>query len=308
MKSSPAASSERAQAARRSLLAALGAGRAPHAVLLTGGDLAALVEFSHEVAAAHLGRPLAGGHLDCLELRPSGKMRLILIDSALEAVRFANLSSHSGRKVILLREVDRLQPDAANTLLKTLEEPAQGLLLVLVTLHPYRLLPTILSRCARFELGGAPPALNLPAWAEASRIFDALMERALTSGGKGAPLLVIETYGLLSRLERCHALLLERALEQEPWSEASDEDPDERAKLRDAHESRLDRQCRSLLLAGLAERLRELVRPHPAAAPAIAEALAAFEGAERRTQWINMPAVAALEVALLDAVRAVARG
>ena len=307
MKSAPAALPERAQAARRSLLAAVTAGRSPHGLLLCGGDLASLVATAREVAVAHLGRPVDGANLDFLELRPSGKMRLVQVETVLEAVRFANLSSHSGRKVILLREADRLQADAANALLKTLEEPARGLLILLVSVHPYRLLPTILSRCARFDLGGAASVPDLPAWSELSRDVGALMERALVTRGKGAALLIAEAYGLLSRLERCHALLLERALEAEPPPEGSEDDPDERARLRDAHESRLERQCRSLVLSALAERLREIARAHPGAAPALAEALAALEDAERRIQWINVPPVAALETALLDAVRALSR-
>ena len=300
---SAAASPDTRAGARAALLSAARDRRLPHAVLLTGGELPLLASAAREVVATHLGASLDAGHIDLMELRPSGKMRFIQMDSALEAVRFANLSSHSGRKAVVIHEADRLNEESANALLKTLEEPARGLLLVLATTHPYRLLPTILSRCARFDLGGEGAPLPLPAWRDTVAAFATLVRRAPEARGPAAALLVIEAYGLLSRLERAHGELLERALEADPFVAPPTEDKDEAGKLEDAHQSRHERQLRARMLAELAEALRLLARERPESAPAVAAALACLEEAERRVHRLNVPAVAALERGFLGALR-----
>ena len=300
---SAAASPDARAGAKAALLAAARERRLPHAVLLTGGELPLLLAAASELASVHLGAPVAAGHLDLMELRPTGKMRLIQVDSALELVRFANLSSHSGRKAAVIREADRFNDESANALLKTLEEPARGLLLVLVTTHPYRLLPTILSRCARFDLGGHGEPLALPAWRDAVGSFAALARRASEVRGPAAALLVIEAYGLLSRLDQAHAALLKRALEEDPFEAPLAEDADEARKLEDAHVSRHERQLRTRMLGELAEALRLLARERPESAPAVAAALACLEEAERRVHRLNVPAPAALERGLLGALR-----
>lgn len=303
---SAAASAEGRPAARDALLGAARARRLPHAVILAGGDLPPLVAAAREVVAVHLGAPVDAGHIDLMELRPSGKMRLIQVEAALEVVRFANLSSHSGRKAVVIHEADRFNGESANTLLKTLEEPARGLLLILVTTHPYRLLPTILSRCARFDLGGEGAPIPLPAWRDTVAAFASLARRAADARGPAASLVVIEAYGILSRLEHAHAELLARALKDDPFVPPPTEDGDEVRKLEDAHESRHERQLRARMLAELAEALRVLARERPESAPAAAAALACLEEAERRVHRLNVPAPAALERGLLGALRELA--
>jgi len=60
------------------------------------------------------------------------------------------------RKVVLLFAADRMNTEASNALLKTLEEPPGNLLLLLVTDRIHRLLPTILSRCQPVHLARLP--------------------------------------------------------------------------------------------------------------------------------------------------------
>lgn len=307
---SSSASPERHRRAAETALAAAREGRLPHAILLHGANLAAVDALADQVSAAHLRAPSAEGHIDFLELAPSGKARVIPVDSVFEVVRVANLSSHSGRKVILIREADRLRDEGSNALLKTLEEPAPGLLLVLATLHPNRLLPTILSRCVRFALGGEPEVLALPAWRDWSRDFGALLARAAdrTKPAAAAPLLLVEAYGLLSRFEQCHAALAELARADDPVPDFADlESADERAKLRDAHESRLERSARTAMLAEMAEAVRAFARAHPACAPAATGALEALEQAEHRAHRLNLPALISVEAALLLVLRRLAR-
>jgi hypothetical protein len=306
---SPAASAERARRSADALLAAARARRLPHAVILHGDGLAELGRVSRALAEAHLGAPVAQGHLDLLELRPAGKSRTILIDASREAVRFANLSSHSGRKVILIHEADCLRPESANTLLKTLEEPPPGVLLILATLHPYRLQPTLVSRSARFALGGESERLGDPAWRDWLDAFSGLLTRAGERGKPAAaPLLLAEAYGLLSRFEQCHASLVGKAEEAEPFADNLPSDATiERAKLREAHEARLVRSVRTGMLAEMAEAIRVFARANPSAAPAAAGALEALEEAERRAHRLNLQAQLAVEVALLRLLRRLAR-
>ncbi len=57
-----------------------------------------------------------------------------------------------GYRIVLVREADRMTTGAQNTLLKTLEEPGAGVLIVLETARPEMLLPTVHSRCMRLDL------------------------------------------------------------------------------------------------------------------------------------------------------------
>jgi DNA polymerase-3 subunit delta' len=89
-----------------------------------------------------------GTHPDLLLLgRPEDRLE-IPIDTARDLGRHFTLKSSSGRgRVALLDDADDLHDESANCLLKTLEEPPLGSLLVLVATRPDLLLPTIVSRC-----------------------------------------------------------------------------------------------------------------------------------------------------------------
>lgn len=62
-----------------------------------------------------------------------------------------------GRRVFILREADRMNAAAANALLKTLEEPSAGNILLLTTARPHALPLTILSRCQHLRFSPLPP-------------------------------------------------------------------------------------------------------------------------------------------------------
>jgi DNA polymerase III subunit delta' len=61
-------------------------------------------------------------------------------------------------KVYIIEEVERLSEPAANSLLKTLEEPPPSVVMVLTTLDANSLLPTVVSRCQQMELHPVPTA------------------------------------------------------------------------------------------------------------------------------------------------------
>jgi len=87
------------------------------------------------------------------EAKSSGKKpsREISVDQIRDLANFSNLSSHcGGYRIVLIHPAEAMNLNAANSLLKTLEEPTANLLFLLVTHKPQQLLPTILSRCQSF--------------------------------------------------------------------------------------------------------------------------------------------------------------
>jgi DNA polymerase-3 subunit delta' len=82
-----------------------------------------------------------------------------LVEQAREIVAIAQTSPHEApARIIILDRADTLNPASANCLLKTLEEPAPGNHLVLITSAPDRLLPTIRSRTQRVRFIALQPA------------------------------------------------------------------------------------------------------------------------------------------------------
>jgi DNA polymerase-3 subunit delta' len=88
----------------------------------------------------------AGEHVDVETISPDGQF--IKIGQMREMSEKAQYRPYDGRRrVYIIDEADRLNPQAANSILKVLEEPPDTTLLVLVTSKPYALLETIRSRC-----------------------------------------------------------------------------------------------------------------------------------------------------------------
>ena len=103
-------------------------------------------------AAKRVENPLViSTHPDFLVFPPDGPLRLITIEQARflrEAARYR--PSGARRRVFLIDHADRANTEAANSLLKTLEEPADALTLILTAENPFDLLPTIRSRSIPF--------------------------------------------------------------------------------------------------------------------------------------------------------------
>lgn len=145
--------------------------------------------------------------------------------------RRAALTPVSGkRKVFILGDADRLvpqeaSPDAANALLKLLEEPPADSVFVLTTVDARRLLPTIRSRAVVLRLG----RLTDEEVAEVLRSGGAATEAAAAGGSVGAALAAGEVGGAAydAAREMLEAILegragvparMERALRQTPWA------------------------------------------------------------------------------------------
>ncbi|MBT9147352.1 MAG: DNA polymerase III subunit tau [Syntrophomonadaceae bacterium] len=80
-------------------------------------------------------------------LEPSGASRQIGIDSIRQLRHNISLKSAGKGKVYIISEADRMTTDASNALLKTLEEPPENSVLILITSSPEHLFPTVTSRC-----------------------------------------------------------------------------------------------------------------------------------------------------------------
>lgn len=144
-----------------------------------------------------------GGATDdeTVEIKKSGKKNQISIDQVRELASFIGLSSHhsSGPRIVLIHPAEALNPSSANALLKMLEEPPVGMMFILVSHQPHRLLPTILSRCQKIDMP-VPTHEVAMAWLNQQGIVDA--DERLTYAG-GAPL------GMLQDSDTNYALLRE---------------------------------------------------------------------------------------------------
>jgi DNA polymerase-3 subunit delta' len=100
------------------------------------------------------------------------------------AIEFNQLSSSRGHgKIIAIHPAETMNHHAANALLKTLEEPAAGVQLVLVSHHPGRLPPTIRSRCSKVQIIRPEREIAIQ-WLERRQVLEP--GRALDEAG-GAP-------------------------------------------------------------------------------------------------------------------------
>lgn len=105
--------------------------------------------------------------------------KVIRVDEARPMKTFFSLSSiDGGRRVVIIDAADDLNPNAANAILKLLEEPPARTTLLLVAHQPAALLPTIRSRCRELRLPPLPP----------DAIEAALAQADISTRGGGAAL------------------------------------------------------------------------------------------------------------------------
>jgi DNA polymerase-3 subunit delta' len=98
------------------------------------------------------GRITRHNHPDVLWVRPEMKSRVIGADQTREVIRTLGLhAAEAPHKVAIFAGADRMNVNAANAFLKTLEEPPAGSVIILLCTDPDRLLETIISRCLRLS-------------------------------------------------------------------------------------------------------------------------------------------------------------
>ncbi len=167
--------------------------RLPHALLIKGYDGWGEREFANWLTLSLLGqsesldaRTLA--HPDLRWVQPDGAV--VKIDAIREITEFAVHTRRSAdSKVAVIEQAHLLNDNAANALLKTLEEPPADTYVILTTCRPGKLLPTIISRCHAIVL--RPDKVLGRAWLTEQWKSDELTEKMFEYAD--APLLVAES-------------------------------------------------------------------------------------------------------------------
>jgi DNA polymerase-3 subunit delta' len=186
---------------------ALSRGRMHHAWLLTGPEGVGKASFAYRVARRLLGAaedpsygPLGASpddkvshlvasqsHPDLMVLEREEGKKSIPVDEARRLPEFfATTPALSPYRVAIVDAADDLNVNAANAVLKTLEEPPPRGVLLLVSHAPGRLLPTIRSRCRRLAFKGWDDA-RLNAFVEARTGLTGDDAERVTHMAKGAP-------------------------------------------------------------------------------------------------------------------------
>ena len=93
-------------------------------------------------------------HPDVLEIDAASNRGINEIKDLIEKVKYSTILGRY--KVYIIDEVHMMTNEAFNALLKTLEEPPEHVIFILATTEPHKLLPTILSRCQRYDFGKVP--------------------------------------------------------------------------------------------------------------------------------------------------------
>lgn len=217
-------------AAEAAFLAAFNSSRLHHAWLLTGAEGVGKATLAWRIARFLLTAPDFGGmfappppasldtdpdHPVARRLRALSEPRnfllrrgpndtgkalsqVIRVDEVRDLVKFLSLSAaDGGRRSVIVDAADDMNPNAANALLKMLEEPPPRVTFLLVSHQPARLLPTIRSRCRELRLAPLGPEDMARGLAQAGTETDAPGALAELAGGSvGTAVRLIQRGGL----------------------------------------------------------------------------------------------------------------
>ena len=193
------------------LLARIKSGMLPHALLLTGGSGIGKRDFAVQLAQLLLCESFQAGpgagenplpcgrcqacalnkamtHPDFKLVEPESEGKIISIDQIRDLGAFFGLKSHYGLgQIAVVYPAEKMNKFAANSLLKTLEEPTPSSLILLVTSQPSALLPTIRSRCqlVAFE---QPPLDATVSWLKSNTSSDEANIKTMLHLASGGPL------------------------------------------------------------------------------------------------------------------------
>lgn len=149
------------------------AGRLAHALLITGPHGCGKIALAEKISWLLQGKaskgfdlfgepvssevpPLEEQENDAVQVvRPEKLSRIVTVDRMREVEKRLHMASGLNVwKIVVVVDCDRMNPQAQNAFLKTLEEPPSNTLLMLLTAQPQALLATILSRCVQLPLLG----------------------------------------------------------------------------------------------------------------------------------------------------------
>jgi DNA polymerase-3 subunit delta' len=159
-------------------------------------------------------------HSDFLIFPPDGPLRMIGIEQARQLNKAAQYAaSTQGGRLFHIDHADRANDEAANALLKTLEEPAPRLTIVLTAENACQLLPTIRSRTVPFHFSPLTTE-EMTAFVEQRTDLSADERKALAGWAQGSPgrALSLDVEAYLARREHLLALL-DTALGQSSFAE-----------------------------------------------------------------------------------------
>jgi DNA polymerase-3 subunit delta' len=299
----------------KTLEANLEKGRLAHAILLKGEDLALLESVALALAGAVLEAPgNPEKHPDYFTLRPAKKSRSIAVGKRRENTpntvrRLINdlnqTSNQGGYKVAVIHEADRMNAQAANAFLKTLEEPPRQTLILLLSTRPYELMETIRSRCFQFKIPSRLRAYENPDWSrwlEDYREWIKWLHRDPDEARRQVGRAMLQAYGLISRFVDI--------VEAEGDLALKSQDPDTLKSLADEELEALKvgllKGVRDKLLVEVEEssRLAAIQLSHEVPFPAqnLAQAIAALESATGLLA-LNMKDDAALEGFFLNSLK-----
>lgn len=189
----------------RSLTAHLATGRMPHALLMHGpagiGKAGLAAQFARKLLCTGTA-PMACGqcpschlfaadtHPDYQRIGPEEPGKAIKVDAIRKLINDLALKpQYGGYRIFVIDQADQMNLSSANALLKTLEEPAERTLILLLSHRPGRLPLTILSRCQKLRLR-SPKADEALHWLEARHPGGSA--KALLSAAGGAPLRALD--------------------------------------------------------------------------------------------------------------------
>lgn len=142
--------------------------RLPHALILVGPQYVEKTHFAREFAQFLLcASPIngvacaqckscqlciAGTHPDWLNVEPEEPRKVLRVDTIRQVqARLQQTAQQGGNKVCVISPAEQMNENAANALLKILEEPPVNTYFLLVVHHASKILPTIISRCQRLS-------------------------------------------------------------------------------------------------------------------------------------------------------------
>ncbi len=182
--------------------------RLAHAYLITGAIGSGKRQLATQIAGLLVGQtdePLQ--HSDVHTIEPESKSRRILTEQIRELEHALHMRSFfGGRKVGIIFDADRLQPNAANAFLKTLEEPPGQSHLLLVSSLPDQLLDTIASRCLEVPLRPTEQRQLSPLQ---QRLIAVLRESTTRAGGG-----IASAFSLAREFQQCLAAAKEAIQEK----------------------------------------------------------------------------------------------
>ena len=255
-------------------------GRLAHAYLFTGHELSELQAIAETLARTlNCQQPVRGKNgvtIDCCDkcincrkiangnhadvhwVRPESKSRIISVQQMRELMQQINLKpTEAEYKVAVIVAADRLNVQAANAFLKTLEEPPAKSVLILLSTEPQRLLETIISRCLRLNFAGDGPRPLAPAemdWLAAFSEMAAAEQKSLLGRYRLMDV-------LLQKLNAMKAAIEESLTARSPLQRYEDVDKDLREKWEDELAAAIEaeyRRQRTDLLAIVQRWLRDI--------------------------------------------------